>query len=133
MRTYKGNVVLIELVIVLIFFALSQVAIVQVFAAAQQKTNESRLLNEALLTAQDAAEQLALSDDPEALLSGLGYAQQDGLYRYQSPAGYAVVARITRLTQPNGALVSVQLSAQQGDATLFTLPVNRYAPGEVLP
>ena len=122
MRTYKGNVVLIELVIVLIFFALSQVAIVQVFAAAQQKTNESRLLNEALLTAQDAAEQLALSDDPEA-----------GLYRYQSPAGYAVVARITRLTQPNGALVSVQLSVQQGDATLFTLPVNRYAPGEVLP
>ena len=34
MKNYKGNMLLIELVIAILFFSLSQVAIVQVFAAA---------------------------------------------------------------------------------------------------
>lgn len=132
MGRYKGNIVLIELVIVMIFFSLSQVAIIQVFAAAQQKTDESRLLGDALLAAQDTAEQLAASADPEALLAELGYQQQNGLYRYQTEQ-YELTAQISRLTQPGGTLLSVQLAALREDEVLFTLPVNHYLPGEVQP
>ena len=130
---YRGNIVLIELVIVLIFFSLSQAVLVQVFAAAQQKTSHSRLMNDALLAAQDTAEQLSQADDPEALLGALGYQLDGGLYRYDAPAGFSLTAQVSRLTQPGGTLTSVQLSAAQGDAALFTLPVQCYSPGEVQP
>lgn len=132
MRGYKGNIVLVELVIVLIFFSLSQVILVQVFAMAQHKNVQSRLTGDALLAAQDAAEQLALCDDPEALLKSLGFAQEGGLYRREA-AGYSLEAAIARLSQPGGALLSVRLTAEAEDATLFTLPVTRYLPGEVSP
>ncbi len=130
---YRGNIVLVELLIVLIFFSLSQAILVQVFADAQSKTARSEMLGDALLAAQDAAEQLGCTDEPEALLEGMGYALSDGLYRYDAPAGYAITAQISRLRQPGGLLTSIALSAAKDGEALFTLPVSRYAPEEVQP
>ena len=51
MKNYKGNSLLIELIIVLLFFALSQTVVVSMFAAAHDKAEHSVMLSSALTSA----------------------------------------------------------------------------------
>ncbi|MEG2208846.1 MAG: hypothetical protein RR065_12120, partial [Clostridia bacterium] len=88
MKNSKGNMLLIELIIAILFFSLSQVVIVQVFATAQQKTVESKLLKTALAQAEDVAEQLSLTATPDELLLRLGFMGADGYYVLTNAAGF---------------------------------------------
>ena len=125
MQHQKGNTLLIELVIVLFFFALSQTIILQVFARAQQINLQAQAQSFALLAAEDVAETLAVSDRPEDTLLSLGFMQTQNHFQ-RTDSRFLLNASITRFTQPSGMLTTITISATRGDNTLFTLPAVRY-------
>ena len=124
---------LIELVIVIIFFSLSQVVLVQVFAGAQSKTKDSERLNFAMLSMQDIAEQLSNEQDPDSLLRGLGFSGENGQYVYSTDRGVDLFADVQRVSHDYGQMLTVELRARQGEKELFVFPSVRYFPSEVQP
>ena len=129
MRSYKGNTLLIELVIGILFFALSQMIILQVFAKAQSINQLSAITNSALTSAENTAETLTVSADPEQALRQLGYTPTNSGYETVQEGAYRITATVSRLTQPSGLLTTVTLSAYRGNQRLFTLPAVRYEGG----
>ena len=126
MQSGKNNMLLVELLIVLLFFALSQAIVVQVFARAQQVNHAADLQNRTLSTAQNAAEALAVSEDPAATLQQLGFTVADGAYALAVEGEYTLSASILRAAQPAGMLTTVQIEGQRANETLFTLPACQY-------
>ena len=138
MRNYRGNTLLIELVIVLLFFALSQAIILQAFANAQTTNADARTMTRALMRAGDVAETLRVSDNAQAALLAFGFQPQEderaqeGEYALDSEEGYRLTAAVTRFSQPAGFLTTVWLRGWRGSTELFALPAVRYE-GVALP
>ncbi|HNW87199.1 MAG TPA: hypothetical protein PKJ47_09695 [Candidatus Limiplasma sp.] len=126
MRHEKGNILLVELLIVILFFTLSQVIVLQAFVKAQQLNREAGITNLALLRAEDTAETLAVSDNAEETLASLGFTATDGLFQAESEDGYRITAEITHFTQTTGVLTTVTVKAFRDMTELFALPAVRY-------
>ena len=126
MQSGKNNMLLVELLIVLLFFALSQAIVVQVFARAQQVNRAADLLSRTLSTAENTAEVLAVSEDPAKALQQLGFTASGGAYVLPVEGEYALNASILRAAQPAGMLTTVLLEGQRAEETLFTLPACQY-------
>ena len=124
-KNYKGNMLLIELVIVILFFSLSQVVIVQVFAEAQRRTNSNARMNDALMQTESLIERLTGNEEAEVVLQGLGFEGEAGVYVFAGE-GYDIEAGVRRLRQSAGDLVTVEFTARQGDEEMFTLPSVQY-------
>ena len=135
---------LIEFVIVILFFSLCQVILVQVFAGAQSKTMDTQRLNDTMLVGQDIAERVAAAGgDMEAALAEIGFQTRDESqggpplqYVYDMGHETLLIAQVQRQSQiagelTVGELVSVSLCAVHGDTELFTWPSVRYIPAEV--
>ena len=130
MKTSRGNTLLVELTVVILFFALSQAIVLQVFAKAQQVNRDTAALHGALTQARDVAETLAVSDDAQAALAAMGFVSPpDGGPPSLAGDGYRLTAELSRLTQPSGVITTVTLTALRGDDVLFTLPATRYKGG----
>ena len=129
MRDHRNHMLMIELAIVLVFFAVTQAITLQVFAKAQQMNRDAATVNRALTDAEEAAETLSVSQDPESALALLGFSQTADGWQTDSGKGYRLTATVDRLMQPAGVLVSITLRAYQGDAELFTLPTRLYQKG----
>lgn len=130
MKRYRGNMLLVELVITLMFFSLSMMVIMQVFATSQQKANESAIVSASLARAQDVAERLSHETNPDAMLIGLGFAGRDGEYLYSDPAGYDLYVALGIEQRPAGKLLTAQLTASRDGLELFTLPSAYYIAQE---
>jgi len=131
MKNYKGNMLLIELVIVILFFALSQVVIVQVFAQTHKKNLDTARLNKSMVFAANILERLCNEKNPDGALLREGFMGQGGVYTHTKMPEVDFFANVSRLQQPSGELVSVELTAKQEDAVLFTLPSVQYFTEEV--
>ena len=129
MRNCRGNTLLVELTVVLLFFALSQAIVLQVFAKAQQLNRETEAQHQALTQARDVAETLAVSDQAEAALAAMGFTPQEGGTLAYTGDGYRLSAAVNRLTQTTGVITTVTLTAWRGDTQLFELPATRYQGG----
>lgn len=129
MRNYRGNTLLVELVIVILFFTLSVSIVLQVFARAQTLNRDADVLNHALMQAENTAETLSVSTRPEDVLQSLGYARRENGFEAVAD-GYRISATVNRFTQPSGELITVALQGWQGDKLLFTLPAVRYLGGD---
>ena len=126
MRSHQNNLLLIEMVIVLLFFALSQAVVLQVFTKAQQINRNAEIANHALMRAEDTAETLAAQADAVTALLSLGFVAQENQYVLTDADGYRLEAGVHRLTQPAGTLTTVEINAYQNDHLLFTLPAVQY-------
>lgn len=75
----KKNLALIELILVILFFALSAVVLVQVFVKAKSMSDTSRASTLGLVTAQDLVEQLkAAPEEADRILSeASGWAREE--------------------------------------------------------
>lgn len=133
MKNYKGNMLLIELIIVILFFSLSQLVVVRLFAAANEKALGSAKLSSALCYVEDIAERLSQESNPDAALLRLGFVGGDGRYVISSQQGYDVQAVIQQTSQPAGDMLQTTLTAQAEGQTLLSLPVACYLPKEAQP
>ena len=141
----KLNAFLVELVLVILFFALSCAVVVQLFASAHQTSMRSSRQTSALLQAQQLMESVQASDSPQGVLQVFsGFEQQpqqdgvrlaavfDGDWNQLSAAGsYQVSCLLTREQGAAGELVTVQLEIRDqtpNGAVLCSLGTSRYFP-----
>ncbi|HPF87711.1 MAG TPA: hypothetical protein PK537_06615 [Candidatus Limiplasma sp.] len=122
----SGHVVIVELIIVILFFSLSSVVIVRLFVAASQLSRQSTASTDLLLSCQNWADQLLAEDDYAAYLAANGWtADGDGL-SLAVDGGTLKASAFAREEGSNGQLLSCELSACVDNEEVFALPVARY-------
>ena len=83
-KSNRANVLLMELMAAVLLFALSATVMIRIYAQAYEKSARAGVMDDALCEAQNLAERLYAAGGTEgmqALLSGEGFAQEDGLWR----------------------------------------------------
>ena len=126
---YKGNLVLLELLIALAFFAITVVIGTGVLASAYKINVDSRRTTDALFIAQSLAERIAASEDPLSPLKAADPDLRDGC-RYEEN-GYTVEAEIAPEATGAGTLYGIRITVSRSGEELASLPASRYMPGEV--
>ena len=128
----RANALLVELLLVIFFFMISAAILVQVFADAKLKSRTAHATNASMLEAQNIAEDLYISEDPDAVLNAYGFAEKDGVMILEKD-GYFLKVTVREQETEAGVLRTYDVSGVEGDKTLLTLPSTRYIPKEVSP
>lgn len=128
---YKSNLVLLEMLLALAFFATSAVIGAGVLATAYRISLDSRRQTDAMFIAQSWAERIAAADDPVAPLRQAG-SEVEGNYRFQD-GGYTVEAAVNPEDTGAGTLYDIRLTVLRSGQALCELPASRYVPREVSP
>lgn len=136
MRKRNGsNVLLVEILLAVLFFMLSATVLVQVFAGSRSLTLRSGVETRALAEAQNVADALYASKDPDALLEGLDFISSHGAWSRDYGAFSLYVTLETEETDAGELRVGSVSgfytrrdpgAARQEDEQLFTLPCTRY-------
>ena len=126
----RQNSLLVEIIIAVLFFALSATVILDVFVTAYKQSAYADVCDMALTAAQNLSERLYVSEDAQALLQSRGFAQ-DGDAWLLEENGYTL--RVELGSEPAGAgtLATALITALSGEETLVELPSARYISGEV--
>ena len=124
-RNHYGNVLLVELLIVVLFFMLSSTVLLQLFASARNQGAKAETLTEATVLAQNIADTLYASDETETTLAGMGFSSDGN--RWVLP-GEKLTAAVdyTRERTEAGILNRYSVSILSGEELLITLPGARY-------
>lgn len=128
MKVNHLNALLVEILMAVLFFALSAAVILQVFATAHDMGNRAGLQNEALNRAQNLAEQLYAAQDMDALLADAQFEPcGDGCW-HRSEEMFTLLVRTGEEALPAGTLLTATVSVAQEDEILVELPCSRYVP-----
>ncbi len=126
MKNRGINPVLVELVVVILFFALSSAVIVQALGTANRISTQSSMQSAALVALEDMAERI--KSDPE----NCPFDGDTALW--QTEYGRIVCsAVVTREAGAHGAYYSIELTALNGGEVLLTLDAARYMQSGVTP
>lgn len=132
MNTRKPNSMLIELVIVILFFAISAGIILQLFMAAHERSSQSTFDTTALLLAEDLAARFQTSDLPaDDFIQAEGFAQEpDGAKKTFTHGAQTVRMALSGESKQTGAgtLDAWMLDVYDGERLAFSLPISRYIP-----
>ncbi len=132
-RHSTANVLLIELVLVILFFMLCTSTIVEMFGHARVKSIYARSGNEAMLTVENLEERLACTADTEGELRKEGFELENGVWVLHRDTFTLTASESSEKTEA-GSLRTLAFSAEQNNGTgLFDLSVVHYFPGEVSP
>ena len=123
---------LVEILIAVLFFALSATTLLEVFVGAHTQSVRAEVTNEALFAAQNLADRLYSAEDAEALLTQDGFLKEENAWTLDCGA-YALAVTLGEERAAGGAIRSAQVLAQYGEDTLLSLPSVRYTPEEVRP
>lgn len=115
MRQSKVNNLLLELLIVVLFFSLVIGVAVRLFGAVRQVGRQADCTQEALFAGQELIEQLYVADDPNAALSQL-----------PTGADWRLEASLERQETASGTLLSGEICGYMDEKALFALPFARY-------
>lgn len=129
-RSYgHGNVLLVELLIVVAFFMLAASFLMQMFAAARKQGEDAGLLNEVLVSAQNTAELLYAAEDPETALTELGFVSDPdadaGIWRSESE-GLVTEVQMQEEATDAGRLATQTVRVLRDGEQLIELPVAKY-------
>ena len=130
----RPNPMLTEMLIVLLFFALSACVLVGVFSSAYKSGEIARSETEALLWAEDLAERFCLSNrSADEFLEGEGWEALDGEYLYKkqfSRTEYSFTAKPFALEYASGEVRGFDLSAVSYEKMMFSLPASNFIARE---
>ncbi len=128
-----ANTLLVELLLVILFFMLCVSTLVELFGLARQKSAYARAENQAMMKVENAAALLAEDPDTGAGLQKEGFAPSEEGWLLQEEL-YRITAVETTEKTESGSLRTVTFSAEQKQGKeLFQLPVVDFFPGEVSP
>lgn len=128
-RSRNQNVLLVEIMIAVLFFALCSTVLLETFVTAREYSRRAGVYNEALVDLQDLAERLYAADDAAVLLESEGFAFRDGAW-LRADDEYAVEVTLDREETAAGELNAAQLRALYRDKAVVELPWAHYIPGE---
>ena len=129
---HRANALLVELLLVIFFFMLGATTLVELFAGAKHKTLQARATNVAIMEAENIADDLYGSDDPEATLQELGFAEADGVWTLETKEYTLTVTRQDEEAEA-GTFRKFTINGTGDGKDLFSLPSTRYIPKEVSP
>ena len=126
----RSNALLVELLIVIMFFMLAATSLLQVFVAAERQSDQSGMMIDALNDAQDVIDRLYAADAPEASLAEMGFSYSESDQAWVRPATDAAAASRVVLNadeQPAGRLTYFSVSVLDRDSQpLVSLRNARY-------
>ena len=129
---HRANALLVELLLVIFFFMLGATTLVELFAGAKHKTIQARATNVAIMEAENIADELYGSDDPEATLKELGFTSDGGVWTLEKKE-YTLTVTQSEEAFDAGTLRLFKIAGTGDGKDLFTLPSTRYLPKEVSP
>lgn len=120
-----SNALLVELLIVVLFFMLSATVLLQVFSTARNQSVRAGTLIDALNETQNVADRLYAAWDMETALSELGFSRRENFWRLDE-GDYAITVTANQEAASNGTMARYEVRAIQNEDVLLTLPVARY-------
>lgn len=146
--THQINSFFVEIILVILFFAISVTVTLQLFVVANNRARESRDLSTAVIKAEDIAEQVKGLSAPDALPVALANAKQTGAdggaqhYRLtfdgqwnetQTDPSYIIEVTLKKSPAKSGTLVNADITVtrdkQNKEEQLLTLNSAKYLPG----
>ncbi len=121
----RSNALLVELLIVVMFFMLSSTVLLQVFSTSRTQSAMSGKLTEAVNEAQNMADRLYAAEDAESLLTEMGCAKEEGQWRL-SGEHFDLTVALDLEQRPFGELLRYRVKAVSEGETLVDLPAARY-------
>ncbi len=129
-KANRSNALLVELLIVVIFFMLASTVLLQVFTASSNQGRKAGAINDALVAAQNTADRLYTAAEEEdgaiRALQEMGFeagAASDWVLKKED---YSLLVYLETEDRPAGRMQKAEVWAFQGNEKLFTLPVARY-------
>lgn len=120
----KSSALLMELLIVILFFMIASMILIRVFAAARLQSEKAEMITDSLSEAQNVADRLYVSEEPEILLESLGFSSQDGVWVRDS-GKYRMEALIAEEGDEAGIFRRQEVRVISEDEMLFSLPCSR--------
>ena len=131
----KTNVLLVEILIVILFFMLSATVLVQVFATAKNMATQAAVETRALAEAQNTTEAMYASSGIEETLSELGFSSSHGTWT-KNFGDYSLFVGLNNAKTEAGTFITGNVDAfyiqkagtgsSQNGKALFSLPFARY-------
>mgnify|MGYP005959906305 FL=1 len=129
----RQNTLLMEILIVVLFFALCSTVILNVFVGAHNQSVRAGAQADALIAAQSLADRLYAADERKDVLRQNGFAEdEDGAWHLHCGA-YDLLVTLGEAVCPAGTMETAQVTALRQEKALFSLPSARYVPEEVAP
>lgn len=126
------NTLLVEIMIAVLFFALSSTSILQAFVVTRNQSRLADVYNVALMEAQNIADKIYVSDDVDETLKQAGFTQDGEVWTFTEEI-YNLRVIVAQEETESGVLLNAEVSAVHQDEAILTLPCSRYIPGEVRP
>ena len=126
----RSNALLVELLIVVMFFMLSATVLLQVYMKARSMSMRAGALDRALNEGQNVADRLytvsGSEEDTVALLKEMGFDFDGAGGSFLEKEDYRLEVRRNTEDREAGLMDLYEVTAHRGDEELFTLPVARY-------
>lgn len=130
--SHRANTLLLELLIVLLFFMLAATTIIELFATARQKSHTATIRTNAIVVAQNMADELYLSEDPVTVLNAYELTANETGWAGERD-GYQINVTSEDIAKAGGTLRKMEISVIADEKVLFTLPCDKYIAGEATP
>lgn len=125
--THRSNTLLLELLIVILFFSLALTTIVEIFANARMQSRRATARTEAITLVQNLADEVYLSEDPDQVLSRYGLTAENDQWTYEGD-NYTLTVAENDDKNEAGTLRRMTFSVTSMGEELFSLPCDRYIP-----
>ncbi len=129
---HRANALLVELLLVILFFMLGATTLVELFADARHKSLQARATNTAIMEAENIADDLYGAEDPDKVLAELGFTQDNETWTLEKDE-YTLTVTGEEESADAGVLRKYTISAVGDGKDLFSMPSTRYLPKEVSP
>ena len=126
-RENKTNALLVELLIVILFFMLGAAILIQVFHKSHQLEKNAQASAQALVDAQNVAETLyAMNGDTEYLQEeGFVYSAEGDVW-LKPAEGYQLRVTMVDTALVKGSILEMRVEAVVDDEVLLSLPCSKY-------
>ena len=128
----RANALLMELLIVILFFMFAAMTLVQIFGMSQSRSRQAMAANDAMLEAQNMAETLYDAEDTESVLTEMGFTRNGEAWTLENGEYTLVVTEMLEETKA-GVLRRTRVDAVYGEKTVISLPATRYLEKEAAP
>ncbi len=129
-KTNRSNALLVELMIVVIFFMLASTVLLRVFTESRNQGQRAGAINEALVAAQNTADRLYAAEDGAngaiKALKEMGFQADAASGWFLENEEYRLTVYLNTEDRDAGLMQQATVTAYQGDLALFSLPVARY-------
>ena len=129
----RKNVMLVELIAVIFFFAISTAVTLQVFFEAYRQSTVSNRMTTALVEIESWAERIAMTTDVDELLADWTRESEGDTFTRTSDYGYFLTMTYEAEGMPAGTMMRFTLTAYDAvridSPLLLTMPILLYLPG----